>query len=506
MAPPAVGIDLGTTNSVAASVDAAGRPFSIPAFDGAVLTPSMVLVEGRAVTVGREAGKAAPFHPERFAEYFKRYIGHDAYPRAVDGRTWRPEVLSALVLRRLRNDVTRRLGPVEEAVVTVPAYFDELRRRATWNAAVIAGWQPVDLINEPTAAAIAYAHRHGGPPADQPVHVLVYDLGGGTFDVTVLQIVRGREYRALATDGDARLGGQDWDNLLAAVLAEQFKRKSGTDPMAAARSKIEFMQVTRQVKHNLSSRKKVTAPCACAGKKVMLEAERAEFERLTLPLLNRTRMTTELVLGQARKTWADIDRVLLVGGATRMPMVGAMFEQLTGRPPDATLDADEAVAHGAAVYAALRRQPDGPRVVDVNSHSYRVLCHDRQRRLVAVSMVDRNTPLPAEATRPFPISQAALSKVAITVVEGEVDDPTMCEALGEIVVQIPPAVDDRKRLAYVTVVCRADGGLTGMTRVKVAGDKEDFAPATSVELVPRKGLTAEQVAEYRRWMDTLELG
>jgi len=507
MNPPAIGIDLGTTNSVLASIGTTGQPYSVTNFEGAILTPSKVLIEGHSAVVGTEAMKGAPAQPRNYAEGFKRYMGDDFYPEPIDGQMWRPEVLSALVLRRLKSDATRRLPGAEAAVLTVPAYFDELRRRATWNAALMAGWTPIDLINEPTAAAIAFAYRRDrtGARGDGRACVLVYDLGGGTFDVTILDILRGQEYRTLATDGEVRLGGHDWDARLAAWLAEQFKHKTGTDPLATARGQVEFLQYARGVKHSLSARKKLTSPCMFAGHRAVLEVDQQTFESLTADLLYRTQVTTEQVLDQAKKSWQDITCVLLVGGATRMPMIRAMLQNLVGRQPDASLDADESVAHGAAVYAALRDRPDAPRVVNVNSHSYRVLTHDKKQRQVAVPMILRNSPLPAEATRMFPIARAASDAISVLILEGESDDPAACEPLGEIVVQIPPALDDRRRLADVSLICRSDGGLAGATQIKVAGERSYFGPRISVELVPRKGLSADQVNERRRWIQSLEL-
>ena len=211
-----VGVDLGTTNSVVAYVDHAGIPTTVVNFEGDVLTPSKLFIEGEHVVAGREAVKAGGRQADKYAESFKRYMGEDHHPPQVDGRDWRPEMLSALLLRRLRQDTERQLGRVDGAVITVPAFFDESRRRATSAAAEIAGWTVIDLINEPTAAALAYAHRAGrsanGKAPDE--NLLVFDLGGGTMDATLLRIAHGEEYRTIATDGEVQLGGIDWDRRL----------------------------------------------------------------------------------------------------------------------------------------------------------------------------------------------------------------------------------------------------------------------------------------------------
>ena len=262
-----VGVDLGTTNSVVAYVDHAGIPTTVVNFEGDVLTPSKLFIEGEHVVAGREAVKAGGRQADKYAESFKRYMGEDRYPPQVDGRDWRPEVLSALLLRRLRQDTERQLGRVDGAVITVPAFFDESRRRATSAAAEIAGWTVIDLINEPTAAALAYAHRAGrsanGKAPDE--NLLVFDLGGGTMDATLLRIAHGEEYRTIATDGEVQLGGIDWDRRLRDHLAEQFRDRTGVDPLAEDEGVLAFSRFAEEAKLTLSRRLVARVPCASAS-------------------------------------------------------------------------------------------------------------------------------------------------------------------------------------------------------------------------------------------------
>jgi molecular chaperone DnaK len=506
-AAPVVGIDLGTTNSVVAFVDRTGRPTCVTNFEGDILTPSAILIEGNLAVIGREARKAAPGSPHRFAECFKRYMGEPAYPEPVDGRRWRPEGLSALVLRRLRSDVTRQLGHASPAVITVPAYFDERRRRATQEAGALAGWQVVDLVNEPTAAAIAFAHEHGAASgrANGTARVLVYDLGGGTFDTTILEVRSGREYRTVATEGEVQLGGHDWDERLAQHLAEQFRSKTGRDPLASARGRVEFRQLARGAKHTLSMRPAASVPCLFEGCRTILEVRRETFESLTADLLRRSRLTTELVLEQARLRWADLDRVLLVGGSTRMPVVRRMLEELTGRRPDDSLSPDEAVAHGAAIYARLLRTPGAPRVINVNSHSYRVHCLDRQGKKVAVPLIPRNSPLPRSSTRVYPVQRAGTGGVRIRVCEGEADDPGLCELIGEVVVTgLPRDVAQRWEVA-LTVTCRQDGNLAVEAAVRSPEARDRVVQAAAATLVPRYGMRLEELTQLRALLDSLAL-
>lgn len=255
--PVPVGIDLGTTYSLIAHLDPQGRPVSIPNGLGEVLTPSAVLFEDDEVVVGRQAVKASMLSPDRFADCFKRDMGRDAYHRPIRGQAVPPEVLSAFVLAQLKHDAERRTGPVQQAVITVPAFFDETRRKATQDAGRLAGLEVLDIINEPTAAALAYGYQQGLVQPDQdgfqggPRRVLVYDLGGGTFDVTILEL-DGLQFRALATDGDVRLGGRDFDERLVEHIAEQCRQIHGLDPRADPNDAIQLWLEIQDCKHAIS--------------------------------------------------------------------------------------------------------------------------------------------------------------------------------------------------------------------------------------------------------------
>lgn len=236
--PLAVGIDLGTTYSVIAYINHHGQPTSIPNSNGDVLTPSVVLFGDDGTVVGKEAVLAAPLEPDKVADCVKRDIGSKHYRSPINGELLPPEVISGFILRRLKDDAERKLGPIKKAVITVPAYFDETRRRATMDAGLLAGLQVLDIINEPTAAAIAYGYqagfldRSGALRDDKTIRTLVYDLGGGTFDVTLVEMSN-QSFKALATDGDVLLGGKDWDEKLVELATRLAKtratiRKRGT--------------------------------------------------------------------------------------------------------------------------------------------------------------------------------------------------------------------------------------------------------------------------------------
>jgi molecular chaperone DnaK len=449
-----VGIDLGTTYSLVAHVDAQGRPCSIPNAAGDLLTPSVVLFEEGNTVVGKEALLASALEPDRVAECAKRDMGARVYRKKINGEYLPPEVISSLVLRSLKADAERKLGPVRRAVITVPAYFEETRRRATIDAGRLAGLEVLDIINEPTAAAIAYGYSLGfldrscTLPGDRPLRVLVYDLGGGTFDVTIVEI-QGQHFKALATDGDVCLGGKDWDEKLIEIAAGRFRHQFREDPRDNPVSLQELWLAAEAAKRTLTERQKAALFINHLGSRLKVEVTREEFEDATAPLLERTRLTAELVVRQAGLTWADLDRVLLVGGSTRMPMVLRMLEGLTGKAPDRSVSADEAVAHGAALYAGMLaprqgpgEEPPGFTVTNVCSHSLGILGSDPQTgRKANKVLIPKNSPLPQTATKLFKTFKANQHSVVIKVLEGESEHPEVCTQIGVCTIRdLPPGL------------------------------------------------------------------
>ena len=344
---PPVGIDLGTTFSVVASLDESGRPVIIPNEFGDVLTPSALLFREEGVTVGREAVNDSTTDPDGYADCFKRDIGSRYYRHKIRGIDVPPEVLNGFVLRHLKSYAARRLGAVENAVITVPAYFDESRRQSTIAAAGLAGIDVLDIINEPTAAAIAYAYqtgileRDGGFP--RPENLVVYDFGGGTFDATVLH-VDGWTMRALATDGDVRLGGRDIDERIVDYVADRFLNEHGLDPRVDPFVCARLWLEAERAKHALTKRQRTSLPVSFSGLELQVEITRQQLEDLAADLLGRTETTLRQLMRDARLEWRDVNRVLLVGGATRMPMVTEMIRRVTGTDPEVTLSPDETVA------------------------------------------------------------------------------------------------------------------------------------------------------------------
>lgn len=447
--PAAVGIDLGTTFSVVAHLDVTGRPCTIPNSEGDLLTPSVVLFDSTMTVVGKEAVKAGPLEPEAIAEFAKRDMGSTHYNRLICGKRLPPEVIQSLILEKLKQDAELKLGPFTKAVITVPAFFNEPRRKATQDAGQLAGLDVLDIINEPTAAAITFGYESGflnqRGEARQDERILVYDLGGGTFDVTLMEI-SGKNFTALATAGDVYLGGIDWDRRIVDFVAEQFQAKHrGIDPRTDEGALRRLLRDAEDAKRALTAREKTTIAVEHLGHSFRLSLSRTDFEGCTADLLERTRMTVRSALRDAGMNWADLTRVLLVGGSSRMPMVSAMLEQESGRKPDRSVSPDEAVAHGAALYAGLLLSIESGakpvmKVRNVSSHDLGVQAieHATGRPCNSV-MIPRNSPLPATKVKRFQTARVGQKSVLINVIEGGDSSGNNSTPIGRCIVRgLPP--------------------------------------------------------------------
>jgi len=442
-----LGIDLGTTFSVVAQVDAKGVPRSIPNMDGDLLTPSVVFFEGDRYLVGKEAVKAAASSPEMVARHVKREMGKTAFWKSFNGESYPPEVIQSLVLEHLKRAAQLKVGQIADAVITVPAYFSEPKRRATQDAGRLAGLNVLDIINEPTAAAIAFGVEEGflNAEGDTPSGetVLVYDLGGGTFDVSVVQI-ESKRFRVIATDGDFQLGGIDWDQKLSSFIAEAFSQEFSIDPRQNASGEQLLLHEAEEAKRSLSVRSEVTVRFSYAGHTVRVPIRRKAFEEMTAAMVDRTRFTTSQVVKEAGLKWSDISRVLLVGGSTRMPSVVKMLETESGKKVDRTLAADEAVAHGAAIYASLLTKQRGLQtdveITNVNSHNLGVLgLEKRTGRNRTKVLLPRNTALPAKQGAAFTTAEDDQRTVAVKVVEGGDASGKHSTPIGKCVIRGLPA-------------------------------------------------------------------
>jgi molecular chaperone DnaK len=436
----AVGIDLGTTNSVVAATMEGGQPEVIPNAEGGRVTPSVVaFTEDGQRLVGQVAKRQAILNPEATVYSAKRFIGRrwgevdeeskivsykvvkgpsDAVRFEIRGKQYAPEEISAQVLRKLADDAAKFLGErVTEAVITVPAYFNDAQRQATKDAGRIAGLEVLRIINEPTAAALAYGMDKQGQET-----VLVFDLGGGTFDVSVLEVGDG-VVEVRATSGDGHLGGDDFDKRIVDWLADEFKRDQGidlrSDPQAlqrlyeaAERAKVELSSTT-QTQVNLPF---VTAD-ASGPKHLNLSLTRSKFDQLTKDLVERTRGPVEQALSDAKLSAEDVDEVILVGGSTRIPAVQELVRRLTkGKEPNMTVNPDEVVAIGAALQAGvLKGEVEDVVLLDVTPLSLGL----ETLGGVMTKVIERNTTIPARRTETFSTAEDNQSAVDIVVLQGE---------------------------------------------------------------------------------------
>jgi molecular chaperone DnaK len=430
-----IGIDLGTTYSAVARLGADGRPEILRNRDGDNIMPSVVLFQGDVPIVGKMAKHSAATAPDDVVQYVKRAMGDPTWRfETSEGAAFRPEEISALILKRLKEDAELVIGaPVTDAVITVPAYFDDARRRATIDAGKIAGLEVRRVLNEPTAAALAY-----GLNADVDGNVVVYDLGGGTFDVTVLRIADG-VFDILATHGDRNLGGFDWDNALMTLVNQRFMAEGGPDVFDDDRGVADLREKAESAKHMLSTVEQTRIAISVGGVSKVIAVTRADFEEATSPLLSRTRDIAEMVLEDAGLTWPQVDHLLLVGGSTRMPMVRSAMEKLSGRTAERTVNPDEVVAMGAAVQSAIVRSEVAggpvalagssggvaklPTINDVTSQGLGTVAVDPQTgRKVNAVIIPPNTRIPAKFGQEFSTMHDGQTGIDVDVTQGDDTD------------------------------------------------------------------------------------
>jgi len=373
MTTRAVGIDLGTTFSAIAHVNKHGVPEILHNAEGDRITPSVILFDEDEVIVGNYAKQSAVVYPEQVVEFVKRYMGDPDFTFLYRDEVYTPERLSSFILAKLKHDAELRLGHrIEEAVITVPAYFGDAQRQATLRAGQAAGLNVLKLINEPTAAAFAYGLNNIDKA--QGSRILVFDLGGGTFDTTLIEI-QGRDINVLATTGDHQLGGKDWDDALIQYAAERFREKHNMDPLEDPAAYHDLRQKCVSAKISLTRRPKVNLFYDYGGKILRLEIDRARFEDLTSGLLRRCDALTTDLLEEAGIDADSVDTVLLAGGSTRMPMVRDLLKRKFAKAPATDINPDECVALGAALTAALESARLSGEQSNIDIRTYDVTSH-----------------------------------------------------------------------------------------------------------------------------------
>jgi molecular chaperone DnaK len=431
----AVGIDLGTTNSVVAVLEG-GEPSVIANAEGNRTTPSIVAFKSEEVLVGELAKRQAVTNPDNTVRSIKRHIG-TSWKESFEGKDYTPQEISARILQKLKRDAESYLGDdVTDAVITVPAYFNDAERQATKEAGQIAGLNVLRIINEPTAASLSY-----GLENNEDQKILVFDLGGGTFDVSILEISEG-VFEVKSTSGDSKLGGDDWDQRVMDWLIEKFKSSTGIDlsndkmaiqrvQEAAEKAKIELSS-TSETEINLPF---ITANDA--GPQHLLEKlSRSEFEKITADLVERTKEPVENALSDAGMKFSDIDHVILVGGSTRMPSVQQLVKSLTGKDPHKGVNPDEVVASGAAIQAGvLKGDVKDVLLLDVTPLTLGV----ETKGGIMTKMIERNTTIPTKRSEVFSTAENNQTQVEIHILQGEREMASGNKSLGRFTLTDIPA-------------------------------------------------------------------
>ncbi len=463
------GIDLGTTFSELAILNTIGKPEIVPNADGERMTPSVIFFDEdnpELIRVGIEAMNSRYLNAQRAVRWVKRSMGDSKYRKNIDGKDWTPVELSSLILKKLKQDCSVQCGEIRDVVISVPAHFDEVRRKATMDAGTLAGLNVIGIVNEPVAAALYYATTR-----EVCGKVLVYDLGGGTFDVTIMN-VKGHQMDIICSQGDHELGGIDFDREILKMLEKSYKEKFKSELINSEEERAKYEDEAEDIKKTLSRRPVAKKMLYGPAGSMKVEVTREMFEKSSASLMARIDMLLEAALDEAKLKTSKIDKVLLAGGSTRIPLVQSRLEKMFGFPFETTVNVDECVALGAALHAGLTMLREKPQAVsagilsglkdinltDVCNHSYGTICapidKETGKRIVENRIIlKKNTPLPCEATQTFYTVSKGQASLEITITQGEDSDPRYVNKIATHKFELPP---DRPAKCPIKVTYRYD--------------------------------------------------
>jgi molecular chaperone DnaK len=514
----AVGIDLGTTYSVIAHLNESGEPVTLPNQEGELSTPSVVLFEGEQPIVGTEALRNSIRHPDRVVENAKRFMGDVGKRWWINGRPYGPVDISALILKKLLSAAQEKIGPITQAVITVPAQFSDVQRHATVQAGHAAGLERVDVINEPVAAALCYVLGSEGLWFSELAgeqRILVYDLGGGTFDLSLVRYQK-NEVTVIASSGDLHLGGINWNQALIDGIGSQFAKEFRDDPRSEPESLQALALEVEQAKRGLSVRPRAALTCTHGGFRKAYQIELDQFQKLTKPLVDRTEDITLKLLKDNKLGWAHVDVVLVTGGASRMPMIRNRLKQLSGRTLNTALSPDLSIAQGATYYAGMLLSHDkfarsilnedaSERLAQVkqqsvNARELGILVRDMTTHTrIPHYIIKPNTPLPAAATQQFGTVVPNQKRVHLMIVESGTDPDQPYVVLGDCKIDgLPPNLPEG---SIIDVTISYDP----QARVHVSAKDAASGKSAATEILRQENLVAQLATDPRLSSDSVVL-
>lgn len=511
-----VGIDLGTTYSAVAYINDDGMPQIIPNDNGKNTTPSTLLFDGNSIVVGEAAKNEGFSDPDNYEAFVKRHMGErDYYFTTTDGTRYTPEEVSAIILKKLKNDAEASLGEeISGAVITVPAYFNDAQRTATMDAAAMAKINVLAIINEPTAAALAFGISKG---KQEKQTVLIYDLGGGTFDVCIMRFTD-KEIVSLAGEGSRTLGGYDFDNKIVKYVLEKAEEQ-GIDVASDAFAMQDLLMKAEQAKCVLSVKDKTNIMINVQGKPLKVAITREEFDEMIEPLLYRTISVMENAMEEAGLEYSEVDKILLVGGSTRIPYVREMIEDETGIKPSTEVHPDEAVAIGAAFHAlemarnkaneesvevkeeilnSLPTSKNQYQFQDVTAHGIGVISISEYNEKMNSVILPKNSPIPSEGYSEFSTVEPYQESLIIEVTQGEDENPRYVTIIGTSELKIRPK--PQRIPIRVRIGCDKDSIIH--VRVTDLSDNEDLGEMRIDRIA---NLTEEEVKENTEKIESLNI-